>query len=307
MDLPMVETIRGSALLGAVAALCLPLALESLSREPTGVLSAMRQAIGATVDGVRAFSVSGSLMRTGAGFRKSFSIDVKVLLPEHYLSVHRDIDNSGFRPIDITYFNGFSSDSLIRRVDSNIPFPPDPGPHTAEALAQRQRAQLIRLRQEYARFCLILLGRSIDAYPLTFADAGTATLGSRAVDVVTATAVDGYAMRLHVDATTHLPVAITWEAPAPVTTTATMTSTVTTSGGQVMSQSPPVASPPAPAGPAAPTPVVWKVEVSDFKTEDGLTWPRRFKLTVDGRENDEFRFGRYKINPKLEPKDFSIR
>jgi hypothetical protein len=285
----------------------LPLTLASQSRDPEAVLAAMRQAMGANVDTVRAFSVSGSLMRN-IGIRKSFSIDLKALLPEHYLSVHRDVDGGGFRPIDITYFNGFAGGTLIRRVDSNIPFPPDPGPNTAQAVAERQRAQMLRLRQEFARFCLILLGRSVDAYPLTFADGGTTTVSGRPVDVVMATATDGHTMRLLVDATTRLPVAITWEAPPPMIATATMTSTMTTtSSGQVVSQSPPVTSAPFAAPPAPTATVVWKVEVSDFKTDNGVNWPRRFKVTVADKENDEYRFGRYKINPKLEPKDFSIR
>lgn len=303
--LPGPRTFATVSLLALIAAAS-PFA-ASPQRDPAAVLTAMRQAIGPGVDTVRAFTVGGSLMRTRASMRKSVAFDVKALLPEHYLTVQRDFDNGGPLPIDITYYRGFSGSTLIRRTDSNIPFPPEPGPSSPEAIAQRDRNQMLQLRRELARFCLVLLGRSMDGYPLTFSDGGPDTSSGRAADVVHATGLDGFAMRLYVDSATHLPVMITWDAPPEVVMMATMTSTVTTRGGQVISRTPPAASAPSAPPPVPTSTVPWKLEVSDFKADDGLRWPRRFRLTVDGKDHDEFRFGRYKINPKLEPRDFAIR
>jgi hypothetical protein len=43
---------------------------------------------------------------------------------------------------------------------------------------------------------------------------------------------------------------------------------------------------------------------SDFKAADGLNWPHRLKEVVDGEAFTETRLGKYKINPKLDPKRF---
>jgi hypothetical protein len=280
--------------------------LAAAQQDATATLSAMRTALGSASLGVRSLSATGSVTRTRAQFRKSLSVELSFLFPEHYLRVERDFDSSGFRPIDITYFRGFARDALIRRTDANIPFPPDPGPSTAEAIAQRDAGLLVRNRREFTQFALALFGRSFDAYPLRFVDAGTDTWRGRPMNVVEAQAADGFVTRIYVDAATHLPAVLAWQAPPEVVVTGTMTSTVTTQGGQVISQSPPAASP----VPVAPTPsgtILWRLELSDFKSQDGVNWPHRFKIFAADREQDDLRLGRYRINPKMDESRFAIR
>ena len=63
-----------------------------------------------------------------------------------------------------------------------------------------------------------------------------------------------------------------------------------------------------PGDPAAGKPdVLWKLEFSDFKLEDGVNWPRRMKLLVETQVREDIRFGRFKINPKLDAKRFDIK
>ena len=48
----------------------------------------------------------------------------------------------------------------------------------------------------------------------------------------------------------------------------------------------------------------WAVTFSDYKTEAGLTWPRRFVTTMGGRRHEDMRLGTYKINAPIKPHVF---
>ena len=270
----------------------------------------MRRALGgdAILDAIKTFTVSGDVRKTGGPVAKSLSYEVLALLPDHYMTIERDVDNAGFRPIDITYFNGVAGNTLIRRTDSNIPFPPDPGPQTPDAIAQRQQQQMLHRRQEFGRLTLALLGRSFDGYSWQFPAAGPETLGGRAVEFVEARAADGFTARLYVDASTHLPVVIAWHAPVNPVVVTTSSSTVVTRGNQVVSQSPPTV-PAVPSGdPGGGTPdVMWKLELSDFKLQDGVNWPHRLKLLVETQVREDIRLGRFRLNPRLDPRRFAIK
>ena len=284
--------------------------MQPQSRDASAILADMRRALGgdAVLDGIKTFTVNGDVRKTGGPVAKSLSYELLALLPDHYMTIERDLDSGGFRPIDITYFNGVAGNDLIRRTDSNIPFPPDPGPQTPDAIAQRQAQQLLRRKQEFGRLTLALLGRSLPGYPWQFSAAGTDTLAGRAVEFVEARAADGFTARLYVDASTHLPVVIAWHAPvSPVIVTSSST-TVVTRGNQVMSQSPPTVPAVPPGDPATGRPdVIWKLDFSDFKVQDGVNWPHRMKLLVNTQVREEIRLGRFKINPRLDAKRFDVK
>ncbi len=134
------------------------------ARDGAAVLADMRQALGgaAALDAITTLSVRGTVRHTMGRVTKNFSTEFSFLLPDRFLEVRRDTDNSGPMPIDITYYNGFRGDTVIRRTDSNIPMPPDPVPSTAAAAAQRERRLLLFQKQEFARISLILFGRAFD-------------------------------------------------------------------------------------------------------------------------------------------------
>src|SRR6188768_2394092 len=98
--------------------------------DPDAVLSAMRAALGgdAALAAVQTMSATGSVTESHAGRSRSLSVEILALRPDHFMTVRRDSQSAGPMPIDITYYAGFRGDRLIRRTDSNIPFPPDPGP-----------------------------------------------------------------------------------------------------------------------------------------------------------------------------------
>jgi hypothetical protein len=289
-------------LIAAIAASA-PIVAHAQSRDAAAVLSDMRQALGGSVllDGITTLSIQGTSTRTIDGRGRPNDLEILAIVPDHYLEIRRDHGSPG--PIDtrVTYYNGFRPGARIRRTDATIPFPELPGPNTPEAIAERERLATLHLRQEFARLALVLFGRAYDTYPLDFTYAGVAQEGGRSYEVLDARAPDGYLMRLAVDQQTHLPAVLSWVAEAEIITTTS--SIVTTRNGEVVNSrdDPP---PPMPSGP--PSMTTRKLVLSDFKTENGVTWPRTLKESSP-LTSEDMTFRRIRLNPKLETRRFDIR
>ena len=282
-------------------------AASAQQRDAASVLADVRKALGgdAALDAVQTLSVDGSVTESHAhAGSKGFAVELFAMLPGHFLHVKRDASVGGPMPIDITYYRGFREDELIRRTDSNIPFPSVLGPQTPEAIAKRERAQVQSHKREFARLFLVLFGKSPEACPLQFTYVGSELMDTQHTEVLEATTADGFAMRLYVDTSTYLPAALTWQSPPTVIMT--LSSTAVVRGGQLVSQAPP---PPVPAGdPTAGLPLVTRrLIVSDFKRQDGLNWPHRLREMVDAQVTEDTRLGRFKINPKIDARRFNIR
>jgi len=273
-------------------------------RQAADVLRDLRAALGgeAALDAVQALSMTGSMTKSRG---KSLSLEVVAVLPDRFMTVERDLDRTGPLEIDVTYYNGFKGAELIRWTEANIPFPPEPGPQTPAAIAQRRAENLLRQKQIFARLCLVLFGKSIAGYPLQFTAVASSTIEGRAVDIIDANAADGFVVKLYVDSATHLPTRLTWEAPAPVLVTTSMSSQVMVRGGQVASQTP-AQSASVPALPPPGAVVTWQLVASDFKIQNGLNWPRRLRVMADREVHEDMRLGSFRINPKLDPRKFDV-
>ena len=188
---------------------------------------------------------------------------------------------------------------MWRRI-SNIPYPPNPYDATPELRAEGDRKAVLGGKQEFSRLAVALIGLAA-VYPLNPAYEAQLTLDGRTVDVLQLTAADGYTARLFVDASTHLPSMTSWMGIPHIVMTATSTELVR--GGQVVSRTPPQFPPS--GDPAAGRALVERrLYFSDYKLENGLNWPHRLKEVVDGEVISETRLGKFKINPKLDPKRF---
>jgi hypothetical protein len=278
--------------------------LAGQGREASAILGDMRRALGgdAVLDAIRTFSAGGSVTKRSGPASRGLSAELLALLPDHFMTIERDVQSGGPIQIDIAYFNGFAGDTLIRRTDSTIPFPPDPGPQTPEAIAARDRTSLLNQKREFARLTLALFGKSVSGYPLDLAAAAGETVSGRAMEVVEARSPDGFLTRLYVDAATHQPAIVAWQAPPPVFITTSSSSVVR--GGAVISQTPPSPTPPMPPAGAD---VTWRLELSDFKTRDGVTWPHRLRVVVGDLATEDLRIGRFRINPKIDTRRFDVR
>lgn len=268
--------------------------------DATRVLADMRQALGgdAALAGIQAFSATGTETRTVGG--RSFSKDVEVLcaLPDRFVRVRRS--SGPFNDL-ITEADGFSGDALIHRRDANIPYPPDPGANDTPAQhAERERQKLLSARHDFARLIVALLGQSA-ADPARVSAGAVETVDRTSVNALTLQSQDGYTARLLIDASTHLPFMMQWKAARGVVVSSS--STVVVRNGQAVSATPPAPFPPMP-DPASMPLVEHRLYYSDFRSADGVNWPHRFKEVVDGRVEVETRIGKFKMNPKINPKEF---
>ena len=288
----------------------LSLAVGAQARDADAVLREMRAALGgdATLDAIQTWSVNGSVTSSPGSFRSSSSFEMFVMLPDHYMEIRRHLSSPAGpvrMDIETTNYRGFRGDVRIRRTDSTFPVPPDPGPQTPEAIAERDRRAVQGNKREFARLAVALFGKSFAGSPIAFSYVGPETADGQPTEVVEMRTTDGFVMRLYVNRSTHLPAFIAWQSPAPVVFTTTSTSTMTVRGGQVMTQTPPVFNPTGP--PPAPGPdVLWRTAFSDFKLQDGLNWPHRVKEMVGDKVTEDMKLGKFKINPKIDARKFNV-
>src|SRR5262245_10997126 len=111
------------------------------------VLADMRQALGgdAAIAALQAFSVSGSETHSAGGHSASSDIQILCALPDRFLHVRQ-----WSSPIGTTREEyGFNGSERIRRRDSDIPYPPDPGENDTPAQkAQRDARVLANAKRE---------------------------------------------------------------------------------------------------------------------------------------------------------------
>lgn len=135
--------------------------------------------------------------------------------------------------------------------------------------AKEKDRALRRNRHDAARFAVALLGTTLRDYPMQFTYAGTERAGSDTYDVLETAAPGDVTLQLYVDAHTHLP--------AMFATTGMWETKV---------------------------PIRWLL--SDFKSHDGLNWPRRIEQESDGLiENLQVK--RWKVNPKIDARKFDVK
>lgn len=281
-------------------------------QDATTVLAAARAALGgdAVLNTINTFTVSGSATEDLGRVGISKSVEISVQLPDRFVMMKR---HSSYGPpgmgmdFTVTAYEGFNGsvplDAIFSPGAPALPFPSRPAPRTPADIQAAADRRLRLNKEEFARFMLPLVAASPAALPLQFRANGQLTVEKTLADVVTATTADGTEFRLYLDAVKHLPLKLTWIAE-PIVTMTTTSIVTTTSRGGVVSQSPP--SPPmlpAPS-PASLTPVEWATTFSDYKTEAGLTWPRRFITTMGGKEHEDMRLGKYKINAQIKPHVF---
>jgi hypothetical protein len=297
-------------LMRPIAALCFVIVLlsaapRSQARDAAAVLAEMRQALGgdAALDAITAFSLRGTIAESMRGRSRSMSKEVWAALPDRFLDIRRDFQGGGPMPVDITYYFGFHGDTLLRRTDSNIPFPPDPGSNTPAATAERERNMTRSAKQQFARLAFVLFGRSFTSYPLQFDWISTGQFEGRAVDVLDATAPDGYKMRVSIDALTHLPAVISYLAEQPVVVTTS--STLVTRGDTVVSRSPQDPLPTVPSTANLPR-VEARLEPSGFKAVDGVNWPRKLRERVGAEIVRDINLNKLVLNPKIDARRFDI-
>lgn len=296
----------------SVCILAAALSLNASAGDPATWLSQARTAIGGEVatETVNSLRIRGS-RRRNLGGGVDFSWEVLWEAPDKFVQVETQTQTVGpLGSMTTTRRSGFNGDEQIEEFLSDLPRPPMPQ-NKPNALVPMHRRALSQLLLPLLASATPLAGVA----PFTLAPADSSVPARPGLNLVTFAAPDGTQMHLWLDATTHLPAALSWmDFPIMTTSTfSTMTVTTTTRvpAGQVpprMPMPPPVMpAPPAQAGGGPPSKVPWEMTLSDYKTDKGVTWPRRITVMMGTEVWEQMRVSRYDVNPKINPKTFQVR
>lgn len=269
------------AIVFVLVALIVPGAQE---RDAPAILKDMRQALGgdAALDAVKTLALEGPIISTYNGQTLNRSHQLLAAFPDRFVRVVR-LSPPGYVPMEITVYSGLNRDVPIFKIDTRGMRLKTP-PGASGASPEVQAGAAIRRRQELARFSLVLLGKSIDTYPLEFTSVGREDIGGTIYDVIEATDPNRVSMRLYVDAATHLPSALSFpgEKPLPLVRPGEMAIVSL----ELVERH-------------------WRF--SEFKKQDGLNWPRRLEELLAGNVVEDIRFKTVKINPRIDARKFDIK
>jgi hypothetical protein len=195
-----------------------------------------------------------------------------------------------------------------------------------------RRTRLAGVKQDVLRLTLGMSAGAFPAAPMTFGYVAKAEAPQGKADVLAVTGPDNFSARLFVNADTHLPIMITWTAPAPpqrggpprgggpgrgdgppAQTAARGDAPQGARGGvpSASSDQPPPGrgdTVPGPVGRGAPTsPPESRLYFADYREVGGLQFPFRLRRALGADTVEETTFDTFKINPKIDAKKFEVR
>ena len=183
--------------------------------------------------------------------------------------------------------------------------PGRPGGALTPEQIEEQRTR--RMKMELQRWTVALFADSEQP----FTDAGVAESPDGKADVLETKDVAGRAVRLFVDAETHLPLMVQYQEIRPRIMMAGGP------GGRGRGQG---------AGPGAgqrpseeelqkrleemrkqgpPQPSAFTMHVSDYKKVDGVMLPHKVSISIEGQPNEEWTIEKFKVNPSVKADDFT--
>src|SRR5262245_49162531 len=273
--------------------------LTAQKKDAATVLAAARQSLGGEkkLAAVTSFTATGRTRQVRGENLVPIEFELSVEFPDKYLRK----DEIPAQETGATG-SGFTGDELL--FD-----PPPPAPMPASV----RKARLATLKQDFARLALGMFAGSFSAYPLTFTYVGEAVAPQGKADVIDGKGPDNFTLRLFVNSDTHLPIMVSWQAPAGrggVPPGAAGMRPPAAPSGTPPSGTPPSGATPtgAPAaGATAPRPVQFYLYFADYRDVDGLQLPFRIRRATGADTTAETTIDRSKLNPKIDPKKFEVR
>jgi len=201
------------------AAVLRPAPMPAQSRDPAAVLAEAREALGGEkrLSAVKNFVATGRTRQVRGDNLVPIEFEIAVELPDKY--VRKDeIPAQESGPTS----TGFNGDDLIQLPIPTAPVPP-PGmgraagptaPPSQVQLDAARNARVAAVKQDFARLTLGMFAASFSSYPLTFSYVGQAEAPQGKAEVIEAKAPPNLSMRLFVNRQTHLPIMVSWQAPA---------------------------------------------------------------------------------------------
>jgi hypothetical protein len=316
------------------------LALEALlagqGADVTRVLTQLRAALGADKpSAARTVSIEGRMTRSGPNNTSTASdFEMAIELPDKFMKREVFANIGGMA---LTRRSGFNGALLIDETDA----PPGMshgggggavrmmqigpgtgmigGQATPEQLAAQHKISQQANRREFARLALGMFGDTTAAFPVEFAYVGQAEAADGKAEVLDVRGPDGFVAKFFIDATTHLPLMLSWMDKEPLRMTMGSgnvsagpgdgnVQTFTRSGGtgssvdmQEMQQQMAERMKEAEAKRRT---VEYRVFYADYKTVSGVQLPTRIQRMVDGEATDELALEKIKVNQKIDQKKF---
>lgn len=208
---------------------------------------------------------------------------------------------------------------------------------TPEQKAEFNRTRLLSNRKEFARLALGIFAAAPVAFPLELTYAGQAEAGDGKADAIDVKGEGDFAARLFMDATTHLPLMLSWQDKEPL-----VIQNIRQGGPAGPGALPPPPPPPgggdvnrvfigggvaAGAGmgnmskeerakfeadlearrkdaEAKRRIVEFRIFYADYQAVDGVQLPHRIQRSIDGKPTEEMIFETFKVNAKIDPRKF---
>ena len=314
------------------------------------ILADARAALGGDkkLDAVKTLAMTGRTLRTApSGLTMEGDFEATIALPDKF--VRRDmVANLG--NMSIYRMSGFNGDGVInemdqppqlagggniiihQRVGSGGTFTSSGGaPPTPEEQEAIRKATIVTAKQDFTRLTLGIFAGSFPSYPLTMTYAGQAESPDGKADIVEVKGEGDFAAKLFIDATSHLPLMLSWMAKEPLQITNRQVGgpgggTVVIKGGGMdltksggTSQAPPAKMTPeerekmakdfeaqAREADSKRRIVEYRLFYADYRSVDGVMVPFRLQRSVDGKPTEEITFEKVKVNGKIDEKIFTV-
>ena len=292
-----------------LAAAALPRAQAPAPDAAAGILTAAREALGGEkkLAALKTLVATGRTQQVRGNNLVPIEFEISIELPDKY--VRKDeIPAQESDPTTV----GFNGDELLQFPVPMMPTMParaaGPPAPTAEQLAMARRLRLGTVKQDFARLTLGMFAGSFSGYPLTFTFVGKAEAPQGKADVldVKGPAGPAFTARLFINADTHLPIMIAWQAPVAPMRGGPPASPPSRGDAPLASAS---QGPARAGGPPAgqPTPPESRLYFADYRDVGGLKFPFRLRRALGPDTVEETTFDGFKVNAKIDPKKFEVR
>ena len=261
-------------------------------------------------------TMTGPAPGPGGPGQQTGDIEIDMEFPDKYIKV-----DSGTGMMAMTRTEGFEGDRPFVDVSSSQPGMRIVVDRAADDPALRAGA-LRRLRDDVARLLLGIVAGTQTSFPVTYTYAGQAESPDGKADVIDVKGDDNFAVRLFLDAESHLPLMLTYMAPEPRLMVRTM--------GRGGRGAPPAGAPggtgtgvrtPETLSPeqkerldtamkeaeaAPPKMVEHRLFFGEFREVGGLSLPHHITRATAEKTTEEWEIKSYKLNPSLKPDRFKV-
>jgi len=319
--------IRRLRAVALIAALALARTVAAQDAKATEVLAGARKAIGGKkLESLTSLSVQAAAQRNVGNFQMTSNVELLLVLPDKY--VRSESSNSAMVSMSNTL--GFNGERPIRAA-AQPAMPPGGGmmirmggpgvamESSGEKPTPEQQAQLDKqlvrsARQEISHLMLGWFATTHPSIVPQYSYAGEAESPDGKAFIIDAKSADGFAARLFIDQTTHLPLMVTYQAPQSRTVTV---GGPPPGGGRrgEGSARPPNADERQRIEADAqrqleqlqsqpPATIEYTLYFDDWREEDGITFPHALRRAAAGTTIEEWTVNKVKINPRLDAKKF---